>query len=85
VKRIVPALVAVLVLAGCGSTTRVTVSEAFSECGTSPNECNGGATGTGGTLTYAIARPVAGWNLADADASSLETAQVLAGWTGPDT
>ncbi|GIJ44950.1 hypothetical protein Val02_18360 [Virgisporangium aliadipatigenens] len=57
----------------------MTVSEAFSDCSTSPNECNGGATGSGGTLTYAVARPVSGWNLNDADANSLETAQVLAG------
>jgi len=72
-------LVAISVLAGCGSETRVTVSEAFSDCGTAPNECNGGATGSGGTLTYAVARPVTGWNLNDADANSLEASQVLAG------
>src|SRR5689334_8491338 len=70
---------AMMLLAGCSHETKVTVSEAFSDCATAPNECNGGETGNGGTLTYAVARPVGGWNLNDADANSLETAQVLAG------
>ncbi|MGC9669471.1 ABC transporter family substrate-binding protein [Planosporangium sp. 12N6] len=69
--------------AGCGgagaTTATVGGSASFATCAAHPNDCNSGPTVRGGTLAYAIEKPISGWNIADADANSFEAAQVLAG------
>jgi peptide/nickel transport system substrate-binding protein len=78
------AAVALMAAAGCGggragAPAAVGGSASFAECVSHPNDCNGGPTTRGGTLTYAVEKPINGWNIAEADASSFESAQVLAG------
>jgi peptide/nickel transport system substrate-binding protein len=42
-------------------------------------QCNSAELASGGSLTYVIEKPVAGWNVAKATSSNAETQQVLAG------
>jgi peptide/nickel transport system substrate-binding protein len=75
-------MVVLTVLAGCGDAPPSGGpggSAAFADCPRDPNGCNSGPTRSGGTLTYAIEKAIGGWNVGDADASSFETTQVLAG------
>ncbi|GAA1789875.1 ABC transporter family substrate-binding protein [Planosporangium flavigriseum] len=75
--------VALMSAAGCGgakaNAPAVGGSASFAGCVQHPNDCNSGPTTRGGTLTYAVEKPINGWNLADADANSFESTQVLAG------
>jgi peptide/nickel transport system substrate-binding protein len=79
----VVASVSLLVISACGgggsSDTGKSVSTSFADCTTKPNDCNGGKTKPGGTLTYTIEKKITGWNLNDADSNTFDFQEVLGG------
>lgn len=73
-----------LVVSACGGSSNKgtqgsTNSTSFADCATKPNDCNGGKTKQGGTLTYTIEKKITGWNLNDADSNTFDFAEVLDG------
>ncbi|HEX6497819.1 MAG TPA: ABC transporter family substrate-binding protein [Micromonosporaceae bacterium] len=73
-----------LVVSGCGGGSKDNGSQqhnsaSFADCATKPNDCNGGKTKQGGTLTYTIEKKITGWNLLDADSNTFDFAEVLDG------
>jgi len=78
------AAVCVLVASACsggGNSPKksTTNSSTFAECASTPNDCNGGPTKAGGTLTYTIEKVITGWNVNDANSSTFDFAEVLSG------
>ncbi|GII23560.1 ABC transporter family substrate-binding protein [Planosporangium mesophilum] len=77
--------VSLAVVAACGgggsSDSGKTVSTSFADCATKPNDCNGGATKQGGTLTYAVEKKITGWNLNDAETNTADYVPVMTGIT----
>ncbi|HEY6424423.1 MAG TPA: ABC transporter family substrate-binding protein, partial [Pseudonocardiaceae bacterium] len=68
--------------AGSGAGGQRQTGSAFAGCEASPNTCNSAAAGTlkqGGTLTYAIEKNIANWNLLASEGNVLETGWVLSG------
>jgi peptide/nickel transport system substrate-binding protein len=80
---VVAAGVSLLVVSACGggggSDNSKSVSTSFADCTTKPNDCNGGKTKQGGTLTYTIEKKITGWNLLDADSNTFDFQEVLDG------
>jgi peptide/nickel transport system substrate-binding protein len=79
----VAAGVSLLVVSACGggggSDNGKNVSGSFADCTTKPNDCNGGKTKPGGTLTYAIEKKITGWNLNDSETNTTDFASVIQG------
>jgi peptide/nickel transport system substrate-binding protein len=77
------AAMGLMAAAGCGANAATPAavggSAYFATCVAHPNDCNSGPTAPGGALTYAVEKPINGWNIADAEANSDVAAQVLAG------
>jgi peptide/nickel transport system substrate-binding protein len=74
--------VSLLVVSACGgggSGGGNSISTSFADCATKPNDCNGGKTKPGGTLTYTIEKKITGWNLNDADSNTFDFKEVLGG------
>lgn len=72
----------VMATVSCGEGGRVDeskVSAGFAQCVSNPNECNGGKTKQGGTITYAIGKDVKAWNLLSSAGNTIENLQVLFG------
>jgi peptide/nickel transport system substrate-binding protein len=80
---VVAAGVSLLVVSACGgggsSDNGKSVSTSFADCTTKPNDCNGGKTKPGGTLTYTIEKKITGWNVNDADSNTFDFQEVLDG------
>jgi peptide/nickel transport system substrate-binding protein len=80
---VVAAGVSLLVVSACGggggSDNGKSVSTSFADCATKPNDCNGGKTKPGGTLTYTIEKKITGWNVNDADSNTFDFVEVLDG------
>jgi peptide/nickel transport system substrate-binding protein len=53
----------------------------LANCSSAPDDCNKAAVKKGGSVTYALEKSIAGWNINSGDSSSFEDAEVLAGIT----
>ncbi|GAA1816876.1 ABC transporter family substrate-binding protein [Planosporangium flavigriseum] len=80
---VVAAGVSLLVVSACSgggsSDSGKSVSTSFADCATKPNDCNGGTTKKGGTLTYTIEKTIDSWNLLDSDGNTVDYAQIVDG------
>ncbi len=52
---------------------------AFKACSTSPNDCNSGTPGPGGSITYTIEKVVYGWNVNSSNSSTFDIVEALDG------
>jgi len=78
---VVLAVLAAVALAGaCTSSPEKQESTAgYSDCDAKPNECNGGPTKPGGTLTYLEEQDISTWNVNHEDGAHYPTGQMLSG------
>ncbi len=72
-----------LVVTSCASggdkTDGPESSIGFAQCTNKPNECNGGKTKQGGTITYALGKDVKAWNTLSSAGNTIEYSHALFG------